>query len=84
MIGTHTWVLCYAVNVLFWLWVIFWGGAEWLEGTLSSAFLIAWLAPNWSAEGIRLFAWLSLIFSLVAFVVGFFVPNLRCWSSTCP
>jgi hypothetical protein len=83
MISTQAWVLCYAANVVFWLWVILWGGAEWLEGTFASAFLVSWLAPTWSAEGIKLFAWLALLFTLIAFVVGFFVPSLRCWSSSC-
>jgi len=83
MVSTETWVLCYAGNFLFWIWVIWWGGAEWLEGTLTSAFLISWLAPNWSADGIKLFAWLTLAVSAIAFVVGIFMPTLRCLSRSC-
>jgi hypothetical protein len=83
MTGTETWILCYVIDFLLWAWIIWWDGAEWLEGTFTSAFLVSWLAPTWSAEGIRLFAWLSLLVSIVAFVVGFFVPDLRCWSSSC-
>ena len=77
------WLLCYALNVVFWLWVLRWGGAERLEGTFTSGFLINLLAPGWSAEGIKLFALLSLIFSTIGFVVGLFVPDLRCWSASC-
>jgi hypothetical protein len=83
MTGTETWILCYLIDFLCWAWVIWCGGAEWLEGTFASTFLVSWLAPSWSAEGIRLFAWLSLLVSVVAFVVGFFVPDLRCWSTSC-
>jgi hypothetical protein len=83
VITAETWVLSYAANFLFWAWVIWWGGAEWLEGTLTSAFLVSWLAPTWTADGIRLFAWLSLLVSLVAFIAGFVVPDLRCWPMSC-
>ena len=71
------WVLMYAVELLFWLWVIRWGGAQWLEGTFSSGLLISILAPNWSAEGIKLFAWLTLFFSTIWFVLGLFYPEIR-------
>jgi len=71
------------MNTLFWLWVWRWGGAERLEGTFTSGFFIHWFAPRWSAEGIKLFAVLTLFFSTILFIVGLFVPGLRCWSSIC-
>jgi hypothetical protein len=80
---TELWILGYSANVLFWAWVIWWGGAEWLEGTFTSGFLISWLAPRWSADGIKLFGWLSLLVTSVGFVVGLFVPELRCWPREC-
>jgi hypothetical protein len=71
------WVILYSVGVVFWLWVIFWGGAEWLEGTLASGFLVSIFAPRWSSEGIKLFAWLALFGSTVWFVLGIFIPEAR-------
>lgn len=81
MISLPHWIFCAALSSLFWLWVLRWGGAERLEGTFASGFLISWFAPKWSAEGIKLFALLSLISTLGAFVVGLFVPDLRCWDA---
>ena len=71
------WVLGYVVDLLFTLWILRWGGARWLEGTLASGFLISWFAPRWSAEGIRAFVFLSFIVTSVWFVVGVFVPEAR-------
>lgn len=79
MISLEYWALFCAGSVVFWLWVLLWGGAERLEGTFASGFLISWFAPRWSAEGIRLFALLSLLGTLVTFAVGWFVPEWRCW-----
>jgi hypothetical protein len=71
------WIIFFICNVLFWFWIIRWGGAEWLEGTLTSGFLISIFAPKWSTNGIKLFAWLSLICSAIWFVAGIFVPSIR-------
>ena len=46
------WVALFVANVLFWLWVIRWGGAEWLEGRAAAGCLISVFAPQWSADGI--------------------------------
>ena len=75
--GLGEWVLSYAVNVLFWLWILRWGGAEWLEGSFLSECLISWWAPRWDAEGIKLFGWGCLIISSGWFLVGVFVPEAR-------
>ena len=79
MISIEHWILFAVLDALFWIWVLRWGGAERLEGTFASGFLVSWFAPKWSAEGIRLFALLSLAASLAAFGVGLFVPGVRCW-----
>jgi hypothetical protein len=73
------WIACYGLNVLFWLWLIRWGGAERLEGTFTSGLLLSTFAPRWSADGIRLFAWISLIGSTVTFLIGIFRPDFRSW-----
>jgi hypothetical protein len=79
MISLGHWSLFALLDALFWLWVLRWGGAERLEGTFASGFLVSWFAPKWSAEGIKLFALLSLVGTLLAFAVGLFVPEIRCW-----
>ncbi len=71
------WLAFFIIDVLFWLWIIRWGGAKWLEGTLTSGFLINYFAPTWSAEGIKIFAWISLIASVIWFLIGIFEPSLR-------
>jgi hypothetical protein len=72
MAALDWWSLLYVASVLFWVWVIWWGGAEWLEGTFVSGLLIHVFAPDWSVHGIKLFAWASLIGSLVALFVNLF------------
>lgn len=79
MISVQEWILWAVLSGVFWLWVLLWGGAERLERTFLSGFLISWFAPKWSAEGIKLFALLSLAGTLIAFVVGLFIPEVRCW-----
>jgi hypothetical protein len=71
------WVGLFALASLFWCWIIFWGGAEALEGSLASMFLINRFAGEWSADGLRLFAWLSWIISGLWFVIGVFTPEAR-------
>jgi hypothetical protein len=71
------WIILYLVGVVFWLWVIFWGGAEWLEGTLASGFLVSIFATRWRSEGIKLFAWLALLGNTTWFVLGIFIPEAR-------
>lgn len=65
------------LDLLFWLWVIRWGGAERLEGTFTSGLLVNYFAVNWSAEGIKLFAWLTLIATTIWFFAGVFYPEIR-------
>ena len=81
--STLLWILCHAGHAAFWIWVLRFGGAERLEGTLASGFLVDLLAPRWTAEGIRLFALLMLVVGAVAFVAGLLVPALRCGSTAC-
>jgi len=71
------WIVFYFFELLFWLWIIRWGGAKWLEGTFASGLLISTLAPAWRAEGIKLFAWISLIAMSIWFVAGLANPSLR-------
>jgi hypothetical protein len=50
----------------FTVWVVLLGGAEWLEGTLKSAFLVHSFAPYWNATGIKVYvtiAWAGILIS---------------------
>jgi hypothetical protein len=76
-VSLTAWIILYLLELLFWLWIIRWGGAERLEGTFTSGLLISYFAPGWSAEGIKLFAWLTMIAGTVWFIAGLFFPDLR-------
>lgn len=70
-------IVTYLINLLFWLWVVRWGGAEWLEGTFTSGSLINIFAPRWSADGIKLFGYGTILISTMLFIVGIFSPDFR-------
>ena len=50
-------------------WVVFFGGAERLEGTITSAFLIEAPAPLWRAVGIKVYTAISWVGVLIWFWV---------------
>lgn len=70
-------IIVYLINLVFWLWVVLWGGAERLEGTFASGFLIHIFATRWSAEGIKLFAYGSIFITTILFILGIFYPDFR-------
>ncbi|WP_062477647.1 hypothetical protein [Variovorax boronicumulans] len=72
------WVVFHALDALFWLWILRWGGAAWLEGTFLSGFLVSIFAPRWGAEGLRMFALLMLVVCAISFVWGLLMPEMRC------
>lgn len=51
------------------VWVIRYGGAEWLEGTFTSGLLVHVLADRWSAAGIKLYVGLSWVGALVVWLI---------------
>ncbi len=71
------WTITYLADLLFWLWVVRWGGAERLEGTLSSGFFVSVFAPRWSAEGIKLFGYGTIIITTILFILGIFFADFR-------
>ncbi|MBA4391471.1 MAG: hypothetical protein C0399_11115 [Syntrophus sp. (in: bacteria)] len=73
------WIIAYIVDLLFWLWIVKWGGAERLEGTFTSGFLVNVFAPRWSVEGIKFFGYGTIIISTIYFVLGVFIPEFRCF-----
>ncbi|WP_198087113.1 hypothetical protein [Variovorax sp. E3] len=73
------WIVLHAAQALLWLWVLRWGGADYLEGTFLSGFIFNNFAPRWNAEGLRMAALILLVFCAITFVAGLFFPSLRCW-----
>ncbi len=71
------WTVEYILNLLFWLWILRWGGAEFLEGRFLSGILVNIFAINWSSEGIKLFALLIIIGSTILFILGLIHPDFR-------
>ncbi len=55
---------------IFCVWVLFLGGADWLEGTLTAGFLLHHFATRhqWSAQGIKVFTWGALFIGNVYFI----------------
>lgn len=75
--GLFAWILLFAGNSLVILWVLRWGGAEWLEGW-RAPFFVDWIyAFRWSAEQIKLYALLLWVAYAVLFTVGLLVPEFR-------
>jgi hypothetical protein len=60
-------LLAFGVISFFTAWVVFFGGAERLEGTITSAFLIEALAPRWHAAGIKVYVGISWVGVLIWF-----------------
>lgn len=70
------WIALFIAQSLFWKWIVSWGGAEYLEGW-KAFFVLDWFAARWSAEQIRLYALACWILSVLWFLVGLFIPDLR-------
>ena len=70
------WIFVYVLTTLFWLWIILWGGASYLQGWKAWA-VVHWFAGWWSAEQIRLYAVVLLFFETIWFILGLFKPGLR-------
>jgi hypothetical protein len=59
-----------AVWTLFAWWVVFRGGATWLEDAVTSMFVVHPRALNWGARGIRLYVGLGWIGSALLWCLG--------------
>jgi len=77
MESISSWIIIFLIKFSFLYWVLFKGGAQKLQGTFRSGFLFHVLAPRWSVDGIKIFAWLTLIGSLIVFIIGLFNPQFR-------
>jgi hypothetical protein len=72
-----TWIELFAASSLFWGWIVFGSGADWLEGSFLVGFLLHWRATEWSSDGIRAFAVVSWFFQSIWFFAGLFSPGVR-------
>ncbi len=72
------WIATYLAILLFWLWVVRWGGAERLEGSAITDWF-DWLSSRLHADGIKVIGWLAIGLASAWFVAGLFVPSARFW-----
>jgi len=72
----HYWFLVYLLESLFAYWILKLGGSEIVEGW-KSFFLIHWMAPRWTADGIKVFVFLSWLASTLWFIIGLFEQEAR-------
>lgn len=63
--GVGVWIGLFVVSSLFWAWLLFGGGAEWVEGSWLAAVFVHFRAMEWTADGIRLFAGLMWLIECV-------------------
>lgn len=75
------WVGSYCVSLIFWLWIIKWGGSECLVGWKAWG-ILGWFTGHWNSKQLELYALVLLIFETIWFVVGLVSPDARAitWS----
>ncbi|WP_198972832.1 hypothetical protein [Xylophilus sp. ASV27] len=71
------WILLFGAGSLFCLWVLRWGGADWLEGWRAGFLIPGPGTGDWSAEQIKLGVLLLWALYTPWFVAGLFVPAWR-------
>ena len=74
---TLGWIIAYVLDALFWLWIIFGGGAERIEGSFLSTLVGGRWEPQTSADATKLIGWITLLGSTAWFILGIFNPACR-------
>ena len=74
--GILPWIGIYALESLFFAWLLFWGGARRLEGSWLAE-LVAFKGSVTSADGLKLLAWIFWVSGTCWFLAGLFVPGVR-------
>jgi hypothetical protein len=64
------WVIGFLINTAFVVWLIFYGGAEQIEGKIESAILISPMAPLLTAPLLKLYAFFAWVMQLVFLVAS--------------
>ncbi|WP_439632147.1 hypothetical protein [Gemmata sp.] len=75
--GLLAWVALFLACSLFWGWLVFGGGADWLEGSFLAGLVVHVRATAWTAEGIKAFAVLMWLCQAIWFVIGLFSREAR-------
>lgn len=73
------WNISYLLHSTFWVWVVFFKGAEFihsLEVNFLSWTFLGWM-PDWDVDFIKFIGWVMLILSTIWFIFGIFEPELR-------
>lgn len=76
LMSLFEWSIIHALSVLFWLWILNWGGAKRIEGW-GAFFLIDWMAARLNVEQLRMYALIFLIIQIVWYFLGAFNPSWR-------
>lgn len=74
------WILTYIVEMLFWIWIAFRGGAERLDGTWL-ANIVHLGASDWSPESMKLVAWFFMLTTTFWFIWGMVDPGMRFYNA---
>lgn len=70
------WILLYLITVIFWLWVLKWGGSDYLVGWKAWG-LLGWFTGHWDAKQIEFYAFILLVIESIWFIAGLFSPVAR-------
>ncbi len=71
-----SWLIFYLLVSLFNYWIVFWGGAQRIEGWLSFI-LVGWFAWDWKAEQIRFYVSIMWFVFTLLFIYGLFNQDFR-------
>lgn len=77
MLTQVAWIASFVVDVLILLWIVRWGGAEWLRGHWLADVLICFGASTCDEDVIKFLAWALFILGTVWSIFGIFDPNMR-------
>ena len=72
-----SWIAVYIVEMAFWLWIVAWGGAEFLDGTWVLSLAVHWGASDWDPETTKLVGWFFILSTTFWFIIGLIDPNMR-------
>ena len=75
-VSLSVWIIGHSISALIYAWIIFWGGARWLEGWKAWG-ILGWFAGHWNADQLRLYAACILFLDIIWFVVGLVYPGAR-------
>ncbi|MCB9857584.1 MAG: hypothetical protein H6818_18025 [Phycisphaerales bacterium] len=74
--SVEVWIGAYLIEMLFWVWIVFLGGADRIEGSFVLDFVWT-LSSRIDAEMIRFVGWIVMFMTTAWFILGLFVPLAR-------